>query len=205
MPERNPARGGIPLRYARDLAPARCRSARLNRNLAPQATGIQGAILSDPGIRGPLHPQRRRCPPSPYRSGYASVGRLAGSGASTLSMHGLSGNGPLEAGLPQHRLESPSRLPVGAQKAQPDEGGRAQWGSAQPCRFTARARTEPPSEAAERDLRPLDAFHRGHSADIPFSSCTLRSAPPALRSVPAQRSEDNYETQHTERRTGCRT
>ncbi len=30
--------------------------------------------------------------------GYASVGRLAGSGASTLSMHGLFRNGPLEAG-----------------------------------------------------------------------------------------------------------
>jgi len=31
--------------------------------------------------------------------GYASVGRLAGSGASTLSVHGLFRNGPLDAGL----------------------------------------------------------------------------------------------------------
>ena len=30
---------------------------------------------------------------------YASVGRLAGGGASTLSVHGLCGNGTLEAGL----------------------------------------------------------------------------------------------------------
>ena len=58
-----------------------------------------GGHSSDTGIRGPLHPLRLRCSPSPYRSGYASVGRLAGSGASTLSMHGLFRNGPLEAGL----------------------------------------------------------------------------------------------------------
>src|SRR4030067_3682157 len=62
-------------------------------------SGLGGSIPSDPGIRGPLHPLRLRCPPSPYRSGYASVGRLAGSGASTLSMHGLFGNGPPETGL----------------------------------------------------------------------------------------------------------
>src|SRR3990172_12981934 len=62
-------------------------------------SGLPGAIPSDPGIRGPLHPFLIRCPPSPYRSGYASVGRLAGSGASPLSVHGLFGNGPREAGL----------------------------------------------------------------------------------------------------------
>jgi len=61
-------------------------------------SGIQRIIPSDPGIRVPLHPPRRRCPPSPYRSGYASVRRLAGSGASTLSMHGLFRNGPPDAG-----------------------------------------------------------------------------------------------------------
>ena len=66
--------------------------------LAKQAAGIQGASPSDPGIRGPLHPPRRRCPPSPYRCGYASVGRLAGCGASTLSVLGLFRNGPLDAG-----------------------------------------------------------------------------------------------------------
>ena len=60
--------------------------------------GVQGTIPSDPGIRGPLHPPRRRCPPSPYRGGYASVGRLAGCGASALSVLGLFGNGPLDAG-----------------------------------------------------------------------------------------------------------
>ena len=42
---------------------------------------------------------RLRCPLSPYRRGYASVGRLAGRGASALSVHGLFGNGPPEAGL----------------------------------------------------------------------------------------------------------
>jgi len=62
-------------------------------------TGLQGSIPSDPGIRGPLHPPRHRSPPSSYRSGYASVGHLAGGGASTLSVHGLFGNGTLEAGL----------------------------------------------------------------------------------------------------------
>ncbi len=60
--------------------------------------GVQGTIPSDPGIRGPLHPPRLRCPPSPYRGGYASVGRLAGCGASALSVLGLFGNGPLDAG-----------------------------------------------------------------------------------------------------------
>ncbi|MGZ8474187.1 MAG: hypothetical protein ACXWWY_11905, partial [Candidatus Deferrimicrobiaceae bacterium] len=58
----------------------------------------RGPFPEDPGIRGPLHPLRLRCPPSPYRRGYASVERLAGSRASTLSVHGLFGNGPLEAG-----------------------------------------------------------------------------------------------------------
>jgi hypothetical protein len=62
-------------------------------------TGFQGSIPSDPGIRGPLHPPRHRSPPSSYRSGYASVGRLAGGGASAHSVHGLFGNGTLEAGL----------------------------------------------------------------------------------------------------------
>src|SRR5659263_351731 len=62
-------------------------------------TGLQGSIPTDPGIRGSLHPPRHRSPPSSYRSGYASVGRLAGGGASTLSVHGLCGNGTLEAGL----------------------------------------------------------------------------------------------------------
>ncbi|MGB6410097.1 MAG: hypothetical protein WBF16_02730, partial [Candidatus Deferrimicrobiaceae bacterium] len=51
--------------------------------------GLLSTIPSDAGIRGPLHPRRLRCPPSPYHRGYASVGRLAGRGASTLSVHGL--------------------------------------------------------------------------------------------------------------------
>jgi hypothetical protein len=58
----------------------------------------RGPFPEDPGIRGPRHPLRLRCPPSPYRRGHASVGRLAGSGASTLSVLGLFGNGPLETG-----------------------------------------------------------------------------------------------------------
>jgi hypothetical protein len=72
--------------------------------------GLQGAIPSDPGIRGPLHPRRLRCPPSPYRGGYGSVGRLAGRGASSLSMLGLFGNGPLEPG-PRLR---PASVPTGS-------------------------------------------------------------------------------------------
>src|SRR5574341_1993839 len=78
--------GGSPLMARRPMDPLRLRS------------GLPGAIPSDAGIRGPLHPLRLRCPPSPYRSGYASVGRLAGSGSSTLSVLGLFGNGPAEAG-----------------------------------------------------------------------------------------------------------
>src|SRR3970282_1129417 len=62
-------------------------------------TGLQGSIPADPGIRGTLHPPRHLPPPSPYRRGYASVGRLAGGGASTLSVHGLCGNGTLETAL----------------------------------------------------------------------------------------------------------
>jgi hypothetical protein len=68
------------------------------RRSSRRRAGLQGSIPSDPGIRWPLHPLRLLCPPSPYRSGYASVGRLAGSGASTLSVHGLFRNGPLETG-----------------------------------------------------------------------------------------------------------
>ena len=90
----------------------------------------RGPFPEDPGIRGPLHPLRLRCPPSPYRSGYASVGRLAGCGASTLSVHGLFRNGSLEAGRREVK-----RRRAGASHAEP--------------------RTEPPSEAAERDTRPL--------------------------------------------------
>src|SRR4030067_340456 len=47
---------------------------------------------------GFVPPRRLRSPSSPYRGGYASAGRLAGRGASTLSVHGLFRNGPLEAG-----------------------------------------------------------------------------------------------------------
>ena len=64
----------------------------------PWIAGLQRSIPSDPGIRGSPHPRRLRCPPSPYRGGYASAGRLAGRGASTLSVHGLFRNGPLDAG-----------------------------------------------------------------------------------------------------------
>jgi hypothetical protein len=97
------------------------------------STGLQGAIPSDPGIRGPLHPLRHRCPPSPHRSGYASVGRLAGSGASTLSVRGLFGNGPLETGLAtRFRLR---RL----------GGGLRSWLDARCTRASALYLTAPPS------------------------------------------------------------
>jgi hypothetical protein len=77
-------------------------------------TGLQGSIPSDPGIRGPLHPPRHRSPPSPYHRGYASVGRLAGGGASTLSVHGLFGNGALETGLTVPPVLSTAGVPQGA-------------------------------------------------------------------------------------------
>jgi hypothetical protein len=60
--------------------------------------GPHRSIPSDPVNRGPLHPLRLRCPPSPYRGGYASVERLAERGTSSLSMHGLFRNGSLDAG-----------------------------------------------------------------------------------------------------------
>src|SRR3972149_6071443 len=65
----------------------------------------------DPGIRGPLHPRRLRCTPSPYRCGYASVVRLAGRGASALSVHGLFRNGTRDAGrsFPGGRSSADSR------------------------------------------------------------------------------------------------
>ncbi|MGB3096852.1 MAG: hypothetical protein WBB46_09010, partial [Candidatus Deferrimicrobiaceae bacterium] len=62
--------------------------------------GLRTTIPSDVGIRVPLHPRRLRCPPSPYHRGYASVGCLAGRGASTLSVHGLFRNGAPETGGP---------------------------------------------------------------------------------------------------------
>ncbi len=74
----------------------------------PVPADLQGSILSDPGIRGPLHPPRHRSPPSSYRRGYASVGRLAGCGASTLSVHGLFGKGTLEAGAQPGSREPPA-------------------------------------------------------------------------------------------------
>ena len=69
----SPIRSGIPLlrgtssegdsvRGSPCDAPARLR------------TGLQGPIPSDPGIRGPLHPLRLRCPPSPYRAGTPRLG-----------------------------------------------------------------------------------------------------------------------------------
>jgi len=74
---------------------ARCQSAIPGPRGSPAS---RDPFPGDPGIRGPLHPRRLRCPPSPYRGGYASAGRLAERGAATLSVHGLFRNGPLDAG-----------------------------------------------------------------------------------------------------------
>ena len=102
-----------------------------------RSTGLQGPIPSDPGIREPLHPRRLRCPPSPYRSGYASFGRLAGRGASALSVHGLFGNGSLEAGQGFSRTDERRQRagawapPSGKPKAEPAEAppfvGQEAW------------------------------------------------------------------------------
>jgi hypothetical protein len=95
-----PHRPGSPEAKPHLRAPFRgCRkSAASRRSGGAVRPASRSPFPGDPGIRGPLHPLRHRCPPSPYRGGYASVGRLAGSGASTLSMHGLFGNGSREAG-----------------------------------------------------------------------------------------------------------
>ena len=86
----------------------------LSDSLRPARRTVSTPSPSSVVLRGlTAHPLRLGCrpfrgqapcsgfvaPPSPYRSGYASVGRPAGSGASTLSVHGLFGNGPPEAGL----------------------------------------------------------------------------------------------------------
>ena len=92
----------------------------------PWLAGLQRSIPSDPGIRGPLHPRRLCCPPSPYHGGYASAGRLAGRGASTLSVHDLFRNGPLDAGgLRYQTLATFARsLPFRSPDQQPRSTGR---------------------------------------------------------------------------------
>ena len=110
-----------------------------------------GGHSSDPGIRGPLHPLLLRCPPSPYRSGYASVGRLAGSGASTLSMHGLFRNGPREAGLTAPLLLRRLRSVPGP-LGDAGEGREAAYGArkqASPRRAGIRSRSVIRSERAQ--------------------------------------------------------
>src|SRR4030042_1471475 len=86
--------------------------------------GLQGSIPSDPGIRGPLHPRRLRCPPSPYHSGYASIGRLAGRGASALSVHGLFGNGALDAGRGFPRMYERRQRAVAGRERSDEEAPR---------------------------------------------------------------------------------
>ena len=71
---------------------------RARRSARRGGPASRAPFQEDPGIRGPLHPRRLRCTPSPYRRGYASVVRLAGRGASALSVHGLFRNGTRDAG-----------------------------------------------------------------------------------------------------------
>src|SRR4030067_1064338 len=70
--------------------------------------------------------RRLCCPPSPYHGGYASAGRLAGRGASTLSVHDLFRNGPLDAGgLRYQTLATFARsLPSRSPDQQPRSTGR---------------------------------------------------------------------------------
>ena len=111
-------------RFRGFFSPARKRRPRTG---GPWHAGLQRSIPSDPGIRGPLHPRRLRCPPSPYRGGYASAGRLAGRGASTLSVHGLFRNGPLDAGgLRYQTLATCARsLPFRSTQFPPRSTGRS--------------------------------------------------------------------------------
>ena len=120
FPERKGARGGAGSGRGSRSAASEGASVRGSPCGQPARlrTGVQGSIPSDPGIRGPLHPLRLRCPPSPYRSGYASVGRLAGRGASTLSVHGLFRNGPLDAGGLRYQTFATSARP-------PPRGGKS--------------------------------------------------------------------------------
>jgi hypothetical protein len=128
---------GLPCDVECDRAPGcECRG--------PWLADLQRSIPSDPGIRGPLQPLRLRCPPSPYHGGYASVRRPAGCGASTLSVLGLFGNAPLDAGNPPHRLGSP----VAGVSPWEDPGGRkgacCGFPSGVPLPRSLRRRTHPP-------------------------------------------------------------
>ena len=87
------ARGGLPLRYARDLAPARCRF-RSTRFLPfggallppyyPQPPGVSPRLASGP------RPTNKPCGAFPVRTLHR--------GASALSVHGLFRNGTRDAG-----------------------------------------------------------------------------------------------------------
>src|SRR5512140_3618317 len=116
---------GLPLRLRRPGGRGSVRGSPCDEP-ARLRTGLQGSIPSPPGIRGPLHPPRHRSPPSPYRHGYASVGRLAGGGASTLSVLGLCGNGTLESGLTLPPVFPTAGVPQGAYFVR-------KWGMRLPC------------------------------------------------------------------------
>ena len=81
---------------------------------------------------------------------YASVGRLAGRGASTLSVHGLCGNGTLKAGL----------------TAPPSCGGSA--GPSRGVCLPSMARTARTEGAAEGGPRAASSHNRGTGAGHAF-------------------------------------
>jgi hypothetical protein len=116
-----PACGGVPFtslhRPRPGKPPPRVRGPGCRRSTPQEGGGARPSrapFPADPGIRPALHPPRLRCPHSPDRTGSASLGRLAGGGASPASVLGLFGNGAREgrsAALRVSRKASHERNP----------------------------------------------------------------------------------------------
>jgi hypothetical protein len=120
--------------------------------------GLQSTIPSGAGIRGPLHPRRLRCPPSPYHRGvrlgraHRRTGRIIGA----------------------HHASRPTSLPAPPGiEALRSYGGRSAAALAKADRCTASSGTMlrrpgglvgKRSRSCARSLPiPFDAIHRGHS------------------------------------------
>jgi hypothetical protein len=132
--------------------------------------GLQSTIPSGAGIRGPLHPRRLRCPPSPYHRGYASVG--PGRIMPLVRLRSPHRQGSKRFGATADDPPQPWRRRIGAQplpeRCSGDRG--AWWENA-------------------RDLVPARCQFRStqFTGDIPDSSpgCGRGVSPPTLRGTPA--------------------